>query len=103
MNFSRVATSSFPMTASSSLTNPIPIQKQELKRSTSIENMYDEEDIQLDSIKPGSSPQYSESSNIPNHPMNPAGSPPKIDIRTIRDIYLNCMAKIQLEESKLIK
>ena len=101
MNFSRVSTSSFPMSTSSSLTNQVSSLSgtHQLKRSTSIENMYEEEDINLDTIKPGSSPEYAESSNIPNNPMNPAGSPPTIDIRTIRDIYLNCMAKLQLEES----
>jgi hypothetical protein len=69
-----------------------------MKRSTSIENMNDE-DGDLDNIAPGTSPQYAESSNIPNEPMNPSGSPPKIDVRTIRDIYLNCMAKYKMQDT----
>jgi hypothetical protein len=99
MSFSRVAISSLPVSISPS--HPSTTQSElQLKRSTSIENMYEEEDIQLDSIRPGSSPQYAESSNIPNNPSNPDGNPPKIDVRTIRDIYLNCMAKVKLEEGK---
>lgn len=101
MSFSTVANlPQIPMSLSPSKTQSIDIPSSQMKRSTSIENMYEEEDIQLDSIRPGSSPEYAESSNIPNNPSNPAGSPPKIDVRTIRDIYLNCMAKVKMEESK---